>query len=53
VSPLVPKDIIDKFNTLFGNSTPDITKPGITNGLEPIEVYKHNCTDEVIQMEKI
>jgi hypothetical protein len=53
VSPLVPKDIIAKFNRLFGTSTPDITKPGITNGLEPIEVYKHNCADEVIQMEKI
>jgi hypothetical protein len=42
VSPIVPAGIISDFNRLFGNSTPDITKPAITNGLEPIEVYKHN-----------
>jgi hypothetical protein len=47
ISPIVPNDIIGRFNTLFGDTTPDITKPAITNGLEPIEVYKFNAADAV------
>jgi hypothetical protein len=42
ISPIVPVDIIGKFNELFADTTPDITKPAITNGLEPIEVNKHS-----------
>lgn len=54
VSPLVPKDIINKFNIYFGNSTPDITKPGITNGLEPIEVYKHSTNEpDIVVVEPV
>jgi hypothetical protein len=39
VSPIIPDDVVGKFNHLFGATTPEITKPEITNGLEAIHVY--------------
>lgn len=38
-SPQVPDDTIRAFNKRFEDSTPDISKPEITNGLDPIIVY--------------
>jgi len=39
ISPQVPDESIVAFNRKFEHSTPDITKPEITNGLDPIFVY--------------
>lgn len=39
-SPQVPDNIIQKFKKQFGESTPDLSKPNITNGLDPIQVHK-------------
>ena len=39
-SPQVPDQIIQKFRKQFGESTPHLSKPDITNGLDPIEVHK-------------
>lgn len=38
-SPQVPDVIIADFKKHFGDTTPDVSKPDITNGLDPIEVY--------------
>ena len=38
-SPQVPDSVISKFKKMFGSTTPDLSKPEITNGLDPIEVY--------------
>ena len=38
-APQIPDDIIYMFQKRFGDSTPEVSKPGITNGLDPIEVY--------------
>ena len=38
-SPQVPESAINAFNEKFEHSTPDISKPEITNGLDPILVY--------------
>ena len=46
-SPQVPDQTIAEFRAKFGETTPEVSKPEITNGLDPIEVY----TDEK-EMEK-
>lgn len=38
-SPQVPESIIKKFKKTFGDTTPQLSKPEITNGLDPIQVY--------------
>ena len=38
-SPQIPDDIIYSFQKKFGDSTPEVSKPVITNGLDPIDVY--------------
>jgi hypothetical protein len=38
-SPQVPEPSIAAFNAKFEGNTPDISKPEITNGLDPILVY--------------
>ena len=38
-SPQIPDQIISEFKKRFGDSTPDLKKPEITNGLDPIFVY--------------
>jgi len=38
-SPEVPDVVIAHFKKLFGDTTPEVSKPDITNGLDPIEVY--------------
>jgi len=39
-SPQIPQEIIVKFNNKFETTTDNISKPGITNGLDPIEVFR-------------
>lgn len=39
-SPQVPDQVILKFKKMFGDSTPDLSKPDITNGLDPIQVHR-------------
>jgi hypothetical protein len=41
-SPQIPDEVIRAFNAKFEDSTPDISKPEITNGLDPIKVYVEN-----------
>jgi hypothetical protein len=38
-SPQIPDQVIWEFRKKFGDSTPDVKKPEITNGLDPIFVY--------------
>ena len=38
-SPQIPDTIIRDFKNKFGDTTPEVTKPEITNGLDPIYVY--------------
>lgn len=39
-SPLIPRSVILLFKKQFGETTPNISKPEITNGLDPIEVFR-------------
>jgi len=39
ISPQIPDPIIAEFKLKFGKTTPEVTKPEITNGLDPIYVY--------------
>lgn len=41
-SPAIPDVIINKFNAKFGECTPDVSKPEITNGIDPISVFVEN-----------
>jgi len=38
-SPQIPDTVIREFKARFGDTTPDVKKPEITNGLDPILVY--------------
>jgi hypothetical protein len=38
-SPQIPDNIINEFKAKFSKSTPDVKKPEITNGLDPIMVH--------------
>lgn len=38
-SPQVPDAIIADFRKKFADTTPDVSKPEITNGLDPIDIY--------------
>lgn len=38
-SPQIPDNVIDEFKKQFGSTTPDVKKPEITNGLDPIYVH--------------
>ena len=38
-SPQIPDRIINLFREKFGETTPDVSKPEITNGLDPITVF--------------
>jgi len=39
INPQIPDVIIQEFKEKFGSTTPDVKKPEITNGLDPILVY--------------
>lgn len=38
-SPQVPDTIIQDFKRNFADTTPEVSKPDITNGLDPIDIY--------------
>jgi hypothetical protein len=38
-SPQIPDTVIERFREKFYKTTPNVTKPEITNGLDPIHVY--------------
>jgi hypothetical protein len=38
-SPQIPDIVIQEFKEKFGKTTPDLKKPEITNGLDPIYIY--------------
>jgi len=38
-SPQIPDTVIKQFRNTFGKTTPEVSKPEITNGLDPIYVY--------------
>ena len=42
--PQIPDSVILKFREKFYKSTPNISKPEITNGLEPIHVYREEMS---------
>jgi len=48
-SPQVPDVIISKFKKSFGSTTPDLSKPEITNGLDPIDVYVEGMSPEAFK----
>jgi len=43
-SPQIPDPVIELFRQKFHDSTPNITKPEITNGLDPIRVYREELS---------
>ena len=47
-SPQVPDMVIRDFKKRFGDSTPEVTKPEITNGLDPIYVYPSDLESPLI-----
>jgi hypothetical protein len=47
-SPQVPDTVIKEFKKKFGDSTPEVTKPEITNGLDPIYVYPSDLDSPLI-----
>jgi len=48
ISPQIPDPIIDDFKKKFGETTPEVTKPEITNGLDPIYVYPSDLDSPMI-----
>ena len=47
-SPQVPDTVIREFKKRFGDTTPEVTKPEITNGLDPIYVYPSDLDSPMI-----
>lgn len=43
-SPQIPDAVIEMFREKFYKTTPNITKPEITNGLDPIHIYREDMT---------
>jgi len=48
ISPQIPDPIIEVFRKRFGDTTPEVTKPEITNGLDPIYVYPSDLDSPMI-----
>jgi len=47
-SPQVPDTVIREFKKRFGDTTPEVTKPEITNGLDPIYVYPSDLDSPLV-----
>jgi hypothetical protein len=47
-SPQVPDVVVREFKKRFGDSTPEVTKPEITNGLDPIYVYPSDLDSPMV-----
>jgi len=48
-SPQIPDSVVSKFKKSFGSTTPDLSKPEITNGLDPIEVYVEGSSPDAFR----
>jgi len=48
ISPQIPDPIIEDFKKRFADTTPEVTKPEITNGLDPIYVYPSDLDSPLI-----
>jgi hypothetical protein len=51
-SPAVPDSVINEFKVKFEHTTPDVSKPEITNGLDPIDIYVDEDTRKAIMRTK-
>jgi hypothetical protein len=49
ISPQIPDNIILIFKDKFGTTTPDVKKPEITNGLDPIEVFSPSASSPILK----
>ena len=52
-SPQIPDTVIRKFKSTFGDTTPDLSKPEITNGLDPIVVYVEGSSPEAFKTSSV
>lgn len=52
-SPQIPDSVITEFKKKFSNTTPDLKKPEITNGLDPIFVYSIDAATPVAKTPSI
>lgn len=52
-SPQIPDKIINDFKKKFGSTTPEVTKPEITNGLDPIYVYPSNVDSPFVSAKSV
>jgi hypothetical protein len=52
-APQIPDQVIWEFKKKFGDSTPDVKKPEITNGLDPIFVYSADAATPFIRNIKL
>lgn len=48
MSPQIPDTVIQEFKDKFGTTTPDLKKPEITNGLDPILIYNSHCASPTL-----
>jgi hypothetical protein len=51
-SPQIPETVIQEFKNKFGETTPDVKKPEITNGLDPIHVYSLEAATPLLGLPK-
>jgi hypothetical protein len=49
ISPQVPDNIIKQFKKKFANTTPNVKKPEITNGLDPIIIHPPDVESPVFR----
>ena len=49
ISPQVPDNIIKQFKKKFANTTPNVKKPEITNGLDPILIHPPDVESPVFR----
>jgi hypothetical protein len=47
ISPQIPDTVIVEFKQQFASTTPEVSKPEITNGLDPIKVNRDTPTTTV------
>ena len=52
-SPQIPDSVIRIFKKTFGSTTPDLSKPEITNGLDPIEVYVEGSSPDAFKTSSV
>jgi len=51
-SPQIPDTVINAFKAKFGETTPHVKKPEITNGLDPIHVYSLESATPLLSLPK-